>query len=269
MAALRDRGIFEKDLAKARTENHDLAVGLESSHLQITSLKETLASVKKKLTDATDALITSPDPDVSKTAQLERNLEEADAKIAALENKVAHAEKDRAYFSDRYQEASRGTRELISENAELKQEVEDLRRRASDVRVKVNEIQSRREARELARQLAEQKAIVREREAELNRVRDEMRSAKNGRRETRQSSVPRSPRLGSLGVMSPRGQGRAASAAVGGAGAGAGAAGGVGLGLSSGSRATSPVPLGGVLEGVGGAVMFPPAGNGRFSHLRD
>lgn len=113
------------------------------------------------------------------------------------------------------------------------------------------------EAAAVGRQLDELQATLENRERELDRAKEELRLLKSGRRETRQGSVPRSPRT--TGLMSPR-PGRA----VGGGGTGAGGAG---------SRGTSPAPAVSSSDSstpVPGMTFFSPTANGgRWGHLRD
>ncbi|KAI0124143.1 hypothetical protein BJ170DRAFT_598466 [Xylariales sp. AK1849] len=259
MVALKDRGTFEAERNATRKEAQNLKILLEKSTNEITTLKESNADLKQKLSEASESLINGTNPELAKMARLAKEAEEARSTAAASEKKVSITQNNMDYTRDQYQQASQRAIELKTENDDLQQQVVELTRKADANIVLVNQTQSRDEVRELSRLLAEQKAIIRERESELNRVREQLSSLKNGRRETRQSSVPRSPRLGALGIMSPR-QGRGASGVTSGAG----------------SRGTSPTaPLGvfeagaNAISGVGSRFAGQQQGNGRYSHLRD
>ncbi|ORY71305.1 uncharacterized protein BCR38DRAFT_479809 [Pseudomassariella vexata] len=253
MVALKDRGTFQAERDAARKEANVTSARLESAQDEIDALKKTNATLERKLGEANESLLTSANPELAKMARLRKDNDNNSMKITALEKKVTLAENEVEFFRDRFQQASQGTRDLIDTKADLKRQVEELSRKASDNIVKVNKIQAQSEARELTRMLNEQTAIVRDRDNELNRVKAELRSAKNGRRETRQSSVPQSPRMGGLGVLSPRNAGRNTSAAVG----------------APSSRGTSPAAPPGVFDGHGGPLFGQQPGNGRFAHLRD
>lgn len=269
MAALRDRGIFEKERNDAQVEAKALSVLLESSRSETKDLTDANSGLKQKLSEATESLLNSANPDLVKMASLEKERDEANTKITALEKKVSLAQRDTGFANEQYQRAAQAAGELRKETTELKSQVVELARKADDNIVLINQTQSKNEVQELVRLLAEQRSIVRERETELNRVKEQLSSTKNGRRETRQSSVPRSPRLGSLGVMSPRNPGRVAGP---GAGPGAGTTGAA-------SRATSPGPMGvfdsvggagaGMISGVGSRFVGQQQASGRYSHLRD
>jgi hypothetical protein len=132
----------------------------------------------------------------------------------------------------------------------LKGQNEHLQKTSSENFVRIHQIQADASTKQHLAQIAELKALLREREMELDKTRDELRVFKNGRRETRQVSVPRSPRMG---MMSPR-TGR-------------------GYGGST-SRGTSPAPG----SGTDGASTTPvpgmqyltqQTGNGRWNHLRE
>ncbi|KAK8111757.1 uncharacterized protein PG998_008214 [Apiospora kogelbergensis] len=257
MAALRDRGIMKKDREGARSEADALSNKLSRAKEENTTLTTTNAELEKKLSEATTSLLNSNNPDTVKLAQLERDLQEATEKVVSLEKRLVLRDSDYSYLQDRYQEASESAAGLANDTKALARQNEELKRKANDNIVLINQTQSRMEIKELGRQISEQKSIVREREMELGRLREQLAVYKNSRRETRQSPVPRSPRLG---VLSPRNAGgsraHSHSAVVG-----------------AGSRGTSPSAPSGPFEGSGagnGPHFFGQnGGNGRYSHLRE
>ncbi|OTB06145.1 hypothetical protein M426DRAFT_118940 [Hypoxylon sp. CI-4A] len=244
MKAQQDRKAFEDDYYKAREESTAVDTVLESAKKEVEELKEKNSELRKQLSAASEALLTSANPELARMAQLERELEESRASIQHLEKKVTSTEGDMEYAKSAYQDASQRAGELQSENRALEQKVDELSRKADSNIVEVNRIHSANESKELLRMLNEQKAIVRDRDTELARVKDELRLMKESRRGTRQSSVPRSPRLSAFN--SPRNGAR-------------------GKGGSS-SRGTSPAPPPtGVFEAGGNT----PVHNNRASHLRE
>jgi chromosome segregation ATPase len=261
MEALKERGIYDAECKVAKEEALGLSRILESRQAEISTLKAARTELEKKLAEANDALLHSTNPELVKMAQLENDLSAANAQVQHLERKVAVMQSDTDYSKNMYNTASQRGSELASENRGYEKQIEQLQRQADANIVEVNRVQARNEVRALAQQVKELKNVVRERDTELNRVREELKALKSGRRETRQSSVPRSPRLNSLGTMSPRNGARVPSA----------------MGGPSSSRGTSPAPATGIFDmsassgnGVQNAAAFTQGpGANRLSHLRD
>ncbi|KAK3358951.1 hypothetical protein B0T25DRAFT_577161 [Lasiosphaeria hispida] len=253
--ALRDRRDSERARRKAEEQVVVAKKRLEASTLGAESLKERIKTLDSELAEANMAMATSSVPDIARLAKTEKELAEAQAKIQSLEKKVASTLKETEYSRSAYQGASNSFGEVNRENQDLKEKVKSLDKRASDNVVKIHEINANSQLQAVGKQLDEYQAIIRDREFALERARDELRHLKNGRRETRQASVPRSPRTG---VMSPR-PGR-----------------GGGVSSGTGSRGTSPAPTyDGATGGASGAPVpgmtyfNQPPGNGRWTHLRD
>ncbi|KAI0112658.1 hypothetical protein F4776DRAFT_640272 [Hypoxylon sp. NC0597] len=246
MVALKDRGTSEANYYNAKKETGAANVNLESSRKENAELKEKNSELQKQLAAAKELLLNSGNPEVAKMARLEKDLEESQSKIEQLEKKVTITQNDMEYAKGAYQDASQRAGELQAENRALEQRIIVLSRKADENVVEVNRIHAMSESKELLRMLNEQKSIVKDRETELSRLKDELKTLKESRRGTRQSSAPRSPRLNAFN--SPRNGGR-------------------GKGGSS-SRGTSPVPPPtGVFEtGTGSST---PAPNNRASHLRE
>lgn len=263
MVALKDRGTYEADFHKAKEQASKLSAALESSKEQIRTklspaldfskeqnrtLEEKNAGLEKKLLEAHELLLNTSNPEVVKMARLEIEINELKKRAQQLEKKVGSSESTMEYTKKAYQDASQRAGELQAENRSLEDQIEKLSRKASENVLEVNRIQSKAEVRELVRMIEEQKSIVRDREVELSRTKDELRTLKESRRGTRQSSVPRSPRLSAFtnAVNSPRNGGARAKG-------------------GSSSRGTSPAPPTGVFDAGSAA----PAPNNRHSHLRE
>ncbi|KAK8058439.1 hypothetical protein PG994_008887 [Apiospora phragmitis] len=256
MAAMRDRNIMKQDRDDARNEAKTLSFKLSQATKENTALATANAELKEKLGETTTSLLNSDNPETAKMARLETDLEEATDKLASLEKRLSQRDNDYCYLQDRYQEASEAAAALANEKTALERRNEELSRKADENIVRINQTQSHNEVKELMRQAKEQKTIVRERETELTRVKEQLAAFKNSRRETRQSPVPRSPRLG---ILSPRNAGgsraHSHSAVAGG-----------------GSRGTSPAAPSSALDGgTGNGPHFfgQNGGNGRYSHLRE
>ncbi|TPX17658.1 uncharacterized protein E0L32_012037 [Thyridium curvatum] len=266
MQALRDRGTFELERDAAVKKAEAAEAKIEAGRATAAKLREDVAALTAKLADANKALASSDNPDLARLAAADEQLRQAVQRAEALERKAASAQTDLDYARSAYQNASNSAADLAAENRELQARARDLEQRASRNLLEVHRVNHAAEVDGLRRLWLEHQAIARERERDLERAREELKLLKNGRRETRATSVPRSPRLG---MMSPRT-----------------VAGGRAAGLPS-SRGTSPVPYDGpggggaaaAASGGGGAPppgMPPgmayfnqPAGNGRWGHLRD
>ncbi|KOS19365.1 hypothetical protein ESCO_000393 [Escovopsis weberi] len=183
------------------------------------------------------------DPNDTPLAKSEQLLQEALAKVAALEKRLENSHEDESYVKNAYQDASAAAAAMKSELDSLKALNEELGKKASANAVRIHEIQATNSAINHVRRIEELKTQVRDREAELDRAREELKQLKNGRRETRGVSVPHSPRMG---VLSPR----------------------VNKGYGSASRGTSPASVAGV-EGAGTPFAGQQPGNPRWNHLRE
>ncbi|KJZ74175.1 hypothetical protein HIM_06406 [Hirsutella minnesotensis 3608] len=229
-----------EDRSKLAAENKKLEAMLQTAK---ESASKDSAKAEKRISEL-EAVVTrlTADPEgidsETPLAKTNKVLMESQERVQMLEKRLENAHKDGEYVRNLYQEASSSAGATQTENEELKKQVADLQQK-SDGRVRIHEIQAESSARDSTRHIRELKALVKERELELDRVREDLRQLRNGRRETRQVSVPRSPRTG---MMSPR-HGRAYG--------------------SSASRGTSPAPA----PGSDGATL--PPGNGRWAHLRD
>lgn len=237
--ALQDRSRFEMEKRK-------IEAAMQSATEQ--SQKEAEKAKKRILElEATVARLTedpnASDPQDTPLAKTEKLLEEAQAKIAVLEKRLENAREDADYIRNLYQDAASTASGLKSENTQLRSQNEDLGKKAAENSVRIHEIQERNTVQIYLDQIAEHRVQIREREFELDRAREELRQLKNGRRETRQSSVPRSPRMG---MMSPRTVARP-------------------HGGGPASRGASPAAGAGV-EGMQFYGQQP--GNGRWDHLR-
>lgn len=248
MEALRDRGTFEIQRDTAVQQSKAMQTQLETSKATVANLKEEKKALEAKLGEATAALANSSIPEVARLAQAEEQVKEEQKKSKSLEKRLASIQNDVDYMRNAYQTASNQAASLGAENTQLTDRIKELEKLASENLVKVHQINAQLEGRQYRHMWEDETALRRERERELERVREELRVLKNGRRETRQASVPRSPRLG---MMSPRN----------------------GRGTGPGSRGTSPAPMGSfdVPGPMPGMTYFggQQPGNGRFSHLRE
>ncbi|KAH6689555.1 hypothetical protein F5X68DRAFT_203907 [Plectosphaerella plurivora] len=247
MEALLERATALDTAKKAEEQAQAMAADLQKSADNYVALESKYNSLMDAhgSEDKTFALLTST----------EKKLGEAEAKISSLEQKLKSKDSELEYVRDTFQTERQASSQTMRENEELRTQVTKLRAEQSANRVKIQQINATNNTTELARLVTEAQIIARDREMELDRVKEELRLVKNGRRETRGASVPRSPRMG---MMSPR-TGRGGVVATG----------------PGASRGTSPAHGGidgqtGAPPSVPGAQFFiPPSSNGRYNHLRD
>ena len=246
-SAIADRTKYEQE---ARAAEKDKESAIVSAKKDVERAQQKTASLEATMV----RLTASPDGADEETplAKTQALLEEAQAKVQTLEKRVVNAQNDGEYARTLYQEASTSASAMRVENDELKEQNRELAKKSEETLGRVHQIQADRTNKQYLRQIRELKALVREREIELDLTKEELRLLKNGRRETRGASVPRSPRMG---MMSPR-TGRAAYPPGG-----------------SASRGTSPAPTsaadGAAITLPGIQFMGQPPGNGRWNHLRD
>lgn len=213
-AALEDRSTFER---QAQTAEAALQTAKEASQKHTEKSQKKIAGLEATITRLTAGPDASKETPLSKTQKL---LEEAQEKAQTLERRLEIANKDADYARSLYQDATATSGALRGENASLKEQVTDLARKTEDTLGKVHAIQADTAIKHHLVQISDLKSQLRERDLELEHTKDELRLLKRARRETRQVSVPRSPRLG---MMSPRtgrvsygGAGEGASASRGG-----------------------------------------------------
>ncbi|KAG5923783.1 hypothetical protein E4U42_004829 [Claviceps africana] len=256
--ALEDRTKLERQAQKAeaalQSATETAQKDAEKAQRRIIDLETTVA----RLTAGQDG------PGETALGQTQKLLEEAQEKTQLLEKRLQNSHRDADYARSLYQDATATSSALRAENEHLKEQVADLGKKTEETLGKVHAVQADTAKKQYLLQIRNLKAQLREREIELDCTKDELRLLKNARRETRQVSVPRSPRMG---MMSPR-TGRATH------GSSTGNSGG-----ASASRAGSPavstsaadgVPLSGVLAGVQFMTHLQGPGNGRWrNHLRE
>ncbi|KAK1730429.1 uncharacterized protein BDZ83DRAFT_404979 [Colletotrichum acutatum] len=250
MASLRERAKFEAERDEAKRKEEQ---ALEKSREWQDKAQAFEEKLKAKSATLEEALVNAGSVATETFKEKTAELEKALAKVTELEKKLESRDGELSYARDAYQTANHSNSELSRENRELKEQVAAMQSSAPGNLAQVLNVTANagQQVKEMQRQIAETKAITKDREKELARVEKELRVLKNGRRETRQQSVPRSPRLS---VMSPR-TGRVA---------------GGGNGGGSASRGTSPTPheSGGGTP-VAGLQFFNNSANNRWPHLRD
>lgn len=253
--AIRDRCIFEERMNAEIDRRTVFQQQYEASQVEKQALK---AKVEELSAAAAFKPIVAPTtPHGVRIAKLETDLDEANAKYEAATKKLQSLTTDVEYVRAAYQSASSSASELLAENNDLKTQNKALAFKADGEIARIHEINNRGQTRDFQQLLGDKNATITQLEHDLDRMQKENRILRNGRRETRQSSVPRSPRLS---MMSPRTRGGPNG---GGAGSrGTSPAAGFDGGSSSTSGSVGPVP---------GMTYYreTPVGNPRLTQLRE
>ncbi|KAL7913816.1 hypothetical protein GGI35DRAFT_438672 [Trichoderma velutinum] len=196
-AALQDRSRFEAERQKMEAAMQSAAIQSEKEAEKAKKTIMELEATVARLTEDPNA----SDPQDTPLAKTEKLLHDAQTKVSVLEKRLENAHKDTDYIRNLYQDAGSTASGLKSENNQLRSQNEELAKKASENSVKIHEIQERDTINIFVAQVAELKLQIQQRERELDLANEELRQLKNGRRETRQSSVPRSPRMGMLSPL--------------------------------------------------------------------
>ncbi|KAL8333997.1 hypothetical protein RB593_003583 [Gaeumannomyces tritici] len=264
-AALQDRAAFEKERDSAVSKDGKLKGEISAAKAAQASLKKENTALQQRLADWAAAAAGEAGPE-SRAGKMAQQQLRSEARQDELEKRLEVQGADLEYAQEAYQTASKHAIEVDKENKRLSVQAIELERKASDNAVEIHRIQAAGAHAEQERRRRELAALLADRERELERAKDELRSLRAGRRETRaQSTAPHSPRLA---VMSPRGNGVAVRSA---------AAAAASTPLTSNSRGTSPATgAGGAVGGYEASGLGPGPGvrtvlsrNGRLPHLMD
>ncbi|KAL1895804.1 hypothetical protein Cpir12675_003082 [Ceratocystis pirilliformis] len=255
--SLEERAKFEIERNTLANENESLKAEVQNlkDQIQASQTEEKRRSEAATFT-ASIASATSLSTSNNSLSEATERIQEAEAKATSFEKRYASQSTEMEYFRQAYQDASNAASTLRKENTSLASQLQESQRSASDNILRIHDLNTKAQVEQLTRMINEAHAIQREREVDLERLRDELRVYKNGRRETRQSSAPRSPRVG---MMSPR---TTAAGFRTGGGSCSGPA-------PSSSRGTSPATLD--VAGASNMQYFntQQSGNGRWGHLKD
>ncbi|KAF3760178.1 hypothetical protein M406DRAFT_109289 [Cryphonectria parasitica EP155] len=191
--AIGERGKFEAERNQALQEKERVQKELERSESKVAKLAEDRQQLEAQLRELTE----SENPTLAEIAQREIALKKAQDAAASAERQAASIRKDLDFARDRYQDASDKAAALGQENAELRQQVRDLEARASTNLIEIRRIATERTDASLRHKWLMEREARLDREREIERRNEDMRvyKARFGGRETRGSSVPRSPRI--------------------------------------------------------------------------
>lgn len=193
--------LAEKDaeLDRYRKNAQNDAGLIESFRTKWTSVREECSELKKQLAEAREALLTQAIPERIELEKLRKEAETAAAECVKLRNKVKQAEENYDYLREQYQVASSAASQVGGENLALEAENAELQKKASGEQLKLRERTLDSATQALTSRVQELELVVKSRDELLMRKEEEIAKAKEnrGRMNTRGSSVPRTPRVGS------------------------------------------------------------------------
>ncbi|KAI9729671.1 MAG: hypothetical protein M1818_008424 [Claussenomyces sp. TS43310] len=236
--AERDAAIAQ---AKLMTERMETRLG------DIAKLKEEKVTLMRELSELQNLITSSAIPEIVELERLREEVKHSKAEKEKIEKRMGSLSRDFEFTRDSYQKASTSAVDLANELTEARLEISILQRKADENSLRIAEIQRDSELQQKGERISELELLLADREMELWRKGEELKAKTNGRRETRGTSVPRSPHLVS-GAMSPRR---------------------MPIGVGNGSRQNSPAPgeMPRIREGFGGdATLFPSR---QWNHLRE
>lgn len=242
--ALNERGHFDREVERFAARNTVLQRNLEARTTELGKLREDKVAVEDELLTMRAALSTSSIPEVAAFYKLAEEKRTADAEIVRLQKRLTALQSDIDYARTSWQQANSAAASASNGVFALEAEIAEWRKKADENSVRIHHINMNGQSEALVRRITalevENEGLLRE----LEKRSEELRVLQSGRRATRGTSVPRSPRMGGNGAsagMSPRS-----------IGVGVGVVSSVGRVLGMGSRGNSPAPGangGGGIEG--------------------
>lgn len=249
--ALNEQGKAQYDLAETNNTMNTLRQKLEARVLDANKLREEKAVLSADLAAARQALASSEVPDIAEFNKLKEDLATARGEIDRYQKRITNLNSEMEYMRSNYQNASSAAADAQSEISILREDNAVLKRKASSNAREIHAIQASEEIKQHLQRIKGLEAAKTELMKELEKKSEELNALKNGRRSTRGTSVPRSPRMG---TMSPGVRERPIARV---------------FGSGVGSRGNSPAPgEASAYRSPFGDALYPDKGPARFgNHL--
>ncbi|KAB8303331.1 hypothetical protein EYC80_004764 [Monilinia laxa] len=199
--ALDERARFEHENAQAVKHQSEYEKKLGAQDEVAAKLREENAVLKNELSVARNSLLASANPSIAEYHKTKEDIRTAQAEIERLKKAQASAEKRADYAASLYQESSQQAQEMRNELTTLKSQCKELQRQASAARIEINKTNHDGIIQQQVDVIDDLRRELAERERHLGVVSGQLDACMNGRRTTRGTSVPRSPRMSN---MSPR-----------------------------------------------------------------
>lgn len=195
--AVGDRGKFQLERDNAFKRVAYLEKQLQRSEVKLEQVKSDKQKLEKEYSEKLETFSRSGDPAIALAAKTQVSKDILESTNDALSQKLSSKEKEAEYANTSYREVSQQMASVTKENAELKLRIRDLETRANANVVEIRRINDERMRDQLRVMYEQEKNMRLDREKEIERKNEEMRNykARFGGRDTRGSSVPRSPRV--------------------------------------------------------------------------
>ncbi|KAK0123937.1 hypothetical protein ONS95_008927 [Cadophora gregata] len=201
--ALNDRGDFEHQNNLSMAREMKMKKERDNKDAEVIKLREKNLELEDKLSAAETALRTSAVPEAAELATLRDELAKSKLENEREHKRYVNATNDLDYIRSTFQTSSSSAAEQQAELSRLQTEVDAFREKAAFDKVRIQEIQSMNENAELRQENAELRARLKDLERDYDKKQQELMAVTNGRRGTRGTSVPQSPRMGNQNQNSP------------------------------------------------------------------
>ncbi|KAH7388979.1 hypothetical protein BKA64DRAFT_711087 [Cadophora sp. MPI-SDFR-AT-0126] len=201
--ALNDRGEFEHRINLSMAREIKLRKERDNKDAQVIKLRERNAELEAELSTAQTALRTSAVPEAAELATLRDELAKSRLETEREQKRYINANNDLDYIRSTFQTSSSTAAEHQAEVFQLQTELDAFREKAAHDKVRIHEIQSTNETAELRLENTELRARLKDLERDYEKKQQELNAVTNGRRGTRGTSVPQSPRMGNQNQNSP------------------------------------------------------------------
>lgn len=171
---------------------------LEVRITELNKLREEKSACDAELSAARIALVSSAIPEVAEFNRMKDEVQMVRGENERLNKRLGNMQNELEYMRTNYQRASSAAGEAVSELKEVKDELSAARRKASANALQIHQYQASSEIRQHISRIEELEAQKAEAERELEKKSEELKALLNGRRTTRGTSVPRSPRMGTM-----------------------------------------------------------------------
>ena len=201
--ALNDRGEFEHQNSLSMAREIRLKKERDNKDAEVIKLRERNAELEAELSAAQTALRTSAVPEAAEFATLRDELAKSRLETEREHKRYVNANNDLDYIRSTFQASSSSAAEHQAEVFRLQTELDAFREKAAHDKVRIHEIQSTNENAQLRRENTELRARLKDVERDYEKKQQEYLAVTNGRRGTRGTSVPQSPRMGNQIQNSP------------------------------------------------------------------
>ncbi|KAF2841263.1 hypothetical protein M501DRAFT_533738 [Patellaria atrata CBS 101060] len=197
------------DIKKANTEKREalsfndvLRQREERKSELLAKAKQETADVKEKLKAANEALLSSQAPGQAEFTALKVRTEVAEKGMKKAEDRLKSTQNELEYIRTQYQTASSAASELASTKTELMAKLQQAEKLAAGEASKVRQLSNDGWRDQYLRKIRELEGMLKSREDLCRKLSEDVRRAQLARQGvgTRQTSVPRSPRVSGGGV---------------------------------------------------------------------